>query len=344
MAFFHPPSASSSRLSYLQRLKHLDLGGLALFFPSVLMLLLAIQWGGNTHPWNSSTVIGLFCGSAATLVLFGVWELHQGDEASIPPSIIKRRSVLSASAISLFSMGALQLSAYYLPIYFQVIKDVTPLESGIRILPSVLSNVLASIISGLLGEWNLHLNHCQCIILRFLLLTVPLVIRLGYFTPFIFLAAILITISGGLLSTLKTDTGSPEWIGYQVIIGTGAGMIIQMVQSPHPSSISLSTMPHLLQLVHTLRTSSASSSSNGISPTYSSLTRNLRRSILPIFRRRHLPHYRAKHLLNPAYQITCEHRSSCRPTSYHQSRRSGCAICCEQRELAGCARVVQLCY
>ncbi|GKT97743.1 MFS multidrug transporter [Colletotrichum tofieldiae] len=41
----------------------IDLIGFALFTPASTMFLLALQFGGNDYPWNSSVVIGLFCGA-----------------------------------------------------------------------------------------------------------------------------------------------------------------------------------------------------------------------------------------------------------------------------------------
>ena len=50
---------------------------------------------------------------------------------------------------------------------------------------------------------------------------------IGYYTPFTIAASILMGIGGGLLSTFTTTTGSPKWIGYQVIFGMGVGFGMQ---------------------------------------------------------------------------------------------------------------------
>jgi hypothetical protein len=49
---------------------------------------------------------------------------------------------------------------------------------------------------------------------------------LGYFNPFIIAGPVLMSIAAGLLTTLKVDSGSAEWIGYQIINGFGAGFFI----------------------------------------------------------------------------------------------------------------------
>lgn len=54
-----------------------------------------------------------------------------------------------------------------------------------------------------------------------------LVTRFGYFTPFMIMSSILAAIGAGLLSTVKPDTSTGEWIGYQIIYGVGVGLGFQ---------------------------------------------------------------------------------------------------------------------
>jgi hypothetical protein len=51
-----------------------------------------------------------------------------------------------------FFLGQLFCVSYYLPIYFQGVKGVSPTMSGVYVLPSVLSHVFAAVASGMLGE------------------------------------------------------------------------------------------------------------------------------------------------------------------------------------------------
>jgi MFS family permease len=150
--FFRPHNRPTTELPLSQKLPHLDLPGLLLFIPAVVMLLLAVQWGGNKYPWKSATVIGLIIGFAGLIGIFGYWQWRQGDDASIPFRVAGKRSVYSSVLMSFFGLGSVQLIAYYLPMYFQVIKDDTPVKSGIRFLPSVLGNLVSSILTGGLGK------------------------------------------------------------------------------------------------------------------------------------------------------------------------------------------------
>jgi hypothetical protein len=143
----------------LSILHSLDLPGFGLFAPTTIMFLLALEWGGTKYAWNSSTVIGLFCGSAGNLVVFLVWEWKRGDSAMIPISMIKQRIVWSACLTMIFFFGCLMCTTYYLSIYFQAVKGVEPTLSGVYLLPSILSQMMFAIISGVGGELSRPLPY-----------------------------------------------------------------------------------------------------------------------------------------------------------------------------------------
>lgn len=63
-----------------------------------------------------------------------------------------QRSVYSAAILVFTGLGAVSIMAFYLPMWFQVVKDSTPLESGIRFLPNVAGNVFIGVIAGGLSK------------------------------------------------------------------------------------------------------------------------------------------------------------------------------------------------
>lgn len=128
-----------------------DLAGFALFAPWAIMILLALEYGGNTHPWDSATVIGLLIGGVATLAVFISWEKRVGDNAMIPLNIIRKREIWTACLTMVFLFTALFGASYYLPIYFQSIKGASPFQSGLYILPSILTQLIFAVLSGFLG-------------------------------------------------------------------------------------------------------------------------------------------------------------------------------------------------
>ncbi|KAK8080295.1 MFS multidrug transporter [Apiospora hydei] len=221
IAFVHVPDEvpKAPPLSVFRTLpSNLDFIGFTIFAPSAIMLLLALQWGGNTFAWNSSQIIGLFVGSGATFFVFLAWDHHKGDDAMIPFSIIRQRYVWASSLTYGFFMGSVFCASYYLPIYFQGVRDASPTMSGVYILPSVLPNILFALAAGWLHG------------------------RVGYYLPFSLIGAILVSISNGLLSTLSPATSTAKWIGYQILGGAGRGIgmqasIIAVQNTVEPSQI-----------------------------------------------------------------------------------------------------------
>jgi hypothetical protein len=75
---------------------------------------------------------------------------------------------------------------------------------------------------------------------------------LGYYLPFGVASGILLTLSGGLLSTISPDTSTGKWIGYQIIGGTGRGIGLQVVRSSRSTRSSVHADTHPFQ-AHTRR-------------------------------------------------------------------------------------------
>ncbi|KFY29990.1 hypothetical protein V494_08341 [Pseudogymnoascus sp. VKM F-4513 (FW-928)] len=200
-----PNPRSTDSISTLKMVSQkLDLIGFTLFAPFAIMLLLALEWGGSEYAWGSATVIGLFCGSGGALTVFAAWEYYVGDEAMIPFSMVKKRIVWSSCLVLAFASASMFILTYYLPIYFQAVKGVSPSLSGVYLLPGILPQMVTAYMSGVL------------------------VGKTGYYLPWIVTSTILMAIASGLLSTLALDTPTAKWVGYQILIGVGRGSGMQM--------------------------------------------------------------------------------------------------------------------
>lgn len=96
---------------------------------------------------------------------------------------------------------------YFIPLWFQAIKGVSAVQSGINCLPLVLSLVIAAIMSG------------------------GFISKTGWYNPWLFACSTLMSIGAGLITTFQTDTGSSKWIGYQILFGIGLGMGMQQAST-----------------------------------------------------------------------------------------------------------------
>lgn len=100
--------------SFISRIAQLDLLGAGVLVPAIIMLLLALQWGGADYPWNDSRIIGLFVGAGVMALLFVGVEIWQQDKGLLPPRFFKNRDVLSAMMFSFFFGSCFFPMIYYL--------------------------------------------------------------------------------------------------------------------------------------------------------------------------------------------------------------------------------------
>ncbi|KUI71427.1 Putative HC-toxin efflux carrier TOXA [Cytospora mali] len=197
------PDRETTHLPNRQKLSQLDFVGLIMLLPGTICLLLALQWGGLTYAWGNGRIIALLTLGAILLIGFVLVQIFMPDTATVPPRIFVQRSIM-AGLWSTFCIGAsMMILIYYLPVWFQAIKGVSAVNSGVRLLPMVLPMVVSSITSGVL------------------------ISKIGYYTPFMLFGVVLLSVGAGLLTTLQVDTGEGKWIGYQVIFGFGMGMTFQ---------------------------------------------------------------------------------------------------------------------
>jgi hypothetical protein len=150
LIFFKAPERTAvANLGWKARIKEFDLFGTLFFIPAIICLLLALQWGGTKYEWSSWRIILLFCFFGVLIAIFIVIQFWKQETTTIPPTMMKKRSMWSAAMFS-FCMGSFfLLLIYFLPIWFQAVKGASAVKSGIMNLPMVLSLVFVSIMSGI---------------------------------------------------------------------------------------------------------------------------------------------------------------------------------------------------
>ncbi|KAL4902779.1 hypothetical protein BDW74DRAFT_57405 [Aspergillus multicolor] len=204
LCFFKPPSIQRDR-TVTQRILSLDLIGCAIFIPAIFMLLLAMMWGGTEKRWGSATIIGLFVGAGVMLIIFVAWEGYKGEGAMIPGNVVVRRTITFSVLFSFCHFGSVGILNYYLPEWFQAVQGASPLQSGTRVLASVLSQIVGTLTAGILAR------------------------KIHYYNPWLYVGPIFMCTAAALYSQFSTfDTPSSHWIGFQVIGGLGVGMAQQM--------------------------------------------------------------------------------------------------------------------
>lgn len=191
--------------------RRLDLAGTALLVPAVVMLLLALHYGGGgEYPWGSAVVVGLFCGAGAAGALFVAWEWRVGGkDAMVPLGLFRERVVVAGCLTNLCLFSCTFITSYFLPLYFQSVRGASPFTAGVHVLPTIISQLVAAVVSGFA------------------------VSKLGFYLPWAILSAVLSSVGAGLISTWTVGTSTGAWIGYQIILGIGRGAGMQMVRPLH---------------------------------------------------------------------------------------------------------------
>ena len=197
------PGARNANTPWREQVNQLDPIGTVFFISAIVCLLLALQWGGSTYPWRDGRIIALLVLFVVLISTFIVVQHWKQEKATVPPRIVKNRSI-TAGMWSQFCVGSSMMTmVYYIPIWFQAIKDVSAIKSGIDTLPLIMSLVVASIAAG------------------------ALVSRLGYYVPFMIANSVIMTIGAGLITTFTPSTGHSKWIGFQIVFGFGLGLGMQ---------------------------------------------------------------------------------------------------------------------
>ncbi|OOF91977.1 hypothetical protein ASPCADRAFT_154290, partial [Aspergillus carbonarius ITEM 5010] len=199
----HIPDRPTTNAPFKEKLRQLNALGMIALIPGVVCLCLALEWGGTTYSWSNARIIVLLVLASLLLIIFVVIQVWKPDQAALPPRIFTQRSIASGFWVSSCQGAHMMILVYYLPVWFQAVKGVSAVSSGIHLLPMVIPLVVASILTG------------------------QIISRIGYYTPFLIFGVCLTSIGAGLLTTLTTNTSEGKWIGFQIIYGYGLGSCSQ---------------------------------------------------------------------------------------------------------------------
>ncbi|KAJ5206628.1 hypothetical protein N7472_003076 [Penicillium cf. griseofulvum] len=198
------PKQDTAKVSWAEKLLQLDFLGTTLLVSGVVCLILALQWGGQTYAWGSGRVVACLVLMVVLLFSFIALQVLLPKRATLPVRILSQRSILSSLWQTLCVGSGNYIFVYFIPIWFQSIKGNSAVESGIRLLPMMLSMVIGSIGGGIINS------------------------KIGYYTPLAILGSCIMSVGAGLLTTFQVDTGEGKWIGYQIVYGIGLGLCFQI--------------------------------------------------------------------------------------------------------------------
>jgi EmrB/QacA subfamily drug resistance transporter len=175
-----------------------DWAGLTTFSGSLFLLVYALVQG-NEKGWGSTEIVSFLIGAAVLMMLFIVVELRQ-SQPMLDLSLFRRPAFSGASIVAFCLSGSFFAMFLYLTLYIQDVLGYTPLQAGLRFLPSTLLSFIVAPIAGRLS------------------VRVPVRLLLG---------SGLLLIGIGLLTMTVVDAASTWTVlipGF-VLAGTGVGLV-----------------------------------------------------------------------------------------------------------------------
>jgi EmrB/QacA subfamily drug resistance transporter len=203
-------------LKHVRREHSIDYRGALLLVTAVTAILLGLV-NGQGDGWTSPEIIGLMFAGVALSGSFIWWELR-AQEPILPLRLFRNRIFSVSSAIG-FAIGFAMFGAIvFLPVYLQIVRGVSPTQSGLELLPLMVGLLLASVISG------------------------RRITTTGRYKRFPIAGTATTAVGLGLLSTLGADT--PYWRTalFMLILGVGIGLVMQVIVLAMQNSVDPSDM------------------------------------------------------------------------------------------------------
>ncbi|MDQ6671631.1 MAG: MFS transporter, partial [Chloroflexota bacterium] len=180
-------------------------------------LLLALSWGGNDYPWSSPVIIGLFTLAVVMLLIFLQVE-RRAAEPIIPLSLFANSVVTtSVVALTLMALGMFG-TILFIPLFIQGVIGTNATQSGTVLMPMMIVNILASIISG------------------------QIISKTGRYKPAGLFGLSVMTVGLFLLSGMGPDTDYLVVIRNMVIVGLGMGPAMPVFTLAAQNAVKMSQL------------------------------------------------------------------------------------------------------
>ncbi|KAH9838824.1 multidrug resistance protein fnx1-like [Teratosphaeria destructans] len=132
------------------KIKRVDFLGAFTLVTGLVVLLLGLNSGGNIVPWNHPLVYVSLPASFVILCVFAYVEDHISTEPVIPVRLLGNVSVMAACLTNWFMTMSVFALMYYGPIYFQVVRGVSPTRAGTLFIPQSAGTAIGSLCSGII--------------------------------------------------------------------------------------------------------------------------------------------------------------------------------------------------
>ena len=140
-----PPKAEH----WASRLRRVDFAGSIVLVAAISLLLVGLDQGSN-QAWSSPLVITCLAVSGPALIGFFLMESKLAVEPLAPQRIVFDRSLLAAYLCNFFSFAGFYFALFFVPLYFQAVRETSAARAGLWLLPAVAGGVVGSVGGGAL--------------------------------------------------------------------------------------------------------------------------------------------------------------------------------------------------
>ncbi|MFJ3926650.1 MDR family MFS transporter [Streptomyces sp. NPDC090022] len=209
-AVLHLPKKErgTSRIDYL---------GAALLTLAITSTVLVTTWGGNEYAWGSAEILGLTAVGVVSLAAF-LYAETRAAEPVLPLHIFRSRNFTLMSVIGFLTGFAMFGGVLYLPLFQQSVQGASATNSGLLLLPMLLSMMAVSLIAGRVTTSS------------------------GKYKVFPIAGGALMVVGLYLLATM--DTGTTRLVSglYMAVLGAGLGFLMQITMLVAQNSVEMKDM------------------------------------------------------------------------------------------------------
>jgi len=190
-------------MTFIVSIKKIDWIGNGLLIASVVSVLITLSWADTRYSWSLwHILVPLLVGFAGTAVFHVFESTKYAKSPTIPPRAFGNRTTSAALALTFIQSMLTYWRIYFLPVYFQAVRLVSPQTSGLLLLPTVATGVPVAIIAGFVLS------------------------KFGRYKPLHIFGFALMTIASGFYILFDAQSSLATVIIFQTIAGIGTGCTI----------------------------------------------------------------------------------------------------------------------
>ncbi|MGY0017761.1 MDR family MFS transporter [Streptomyces sp. cg35] len=203
-----PKKRSSGKIDYL---------GAALLTVGITSIVLVTTWGGSEYAWGSAVIMELIGIGVAALVGF-VFSQTKAAEPIVPLHIFRSGNFTLMSLIGFITGFVMFGAVLFLPLYQQSVQGASATNSGLLLLPMLLSMMAVSLVAGRVTT------------------------NTGKYKVFPIVGSVLMVTGLFLLAQMDTETSRFMSGVFMAVLGAGMGCLMQITMLVAQNSVEMKDM------------------------------------------------------------------------------------------------------